>query len=100
MVLNRRDEGGKMVSKYGISFRGRTLARAYVSLHPADSSRLVASVWPIEYSGDWRANTSEMYFCELSSDVFPKDKPEIEMVNQLLAGAAIEPWKCFVAKLE
>ncbi len=84
-------------STYTVLFEGHSLARAFVSPHPTDTGQ-VGSVMPIERSGRWEDNTLEINFRDLQSASFPSDMPDVDVVNALLAGAGIEPWKCVVVK--
>jgi hypothetical protein len=84
-------------STYTVLFQGRSIARAFVSPDANDTQHL-GSVIRIERSGQWEDNTLEIHFCDMQSDSFPSDMPELDIVNQLLAGAAIEPGKCVVVK--
>src|ERR1700719_2579731 len=88
--------GGKMAcSTYTALFEGRSIARAFLS---PDATRRVGSIMRIERSGQWKDSTLEVHFGDLQSDFFPIDMPELDIVNELLAGAAIEPTKCVVVK--
>jgi hypothetical protein len=82
-------------SKYEVLFEGHSIACAFVS---PGATRRVGSIMRIERSGLWKDDTLEIHFGDLQSDFFPSHMPELDIVNELLAGAAIEPAKCVVVK--
>jgi hypothetical protein len=87
-----------MTSRFDVIFQGHSLARAFISPSPGGLGARVGSVLPIERSGRWGDGTLEIAFRELESAFFASDTPELEVVNELLAGVGIEPWKCSVVR--
>jgi len=83
-----------MVSKYEIILKGRLLALAYVSPHPVSGRHIIASVVPIERTGQWEDNSLEVHFKSAMSELFPSDMPHHNAIRKLLNRIGIrEPYK-------
>jgi hypothetical protein len=82
-----------MANRYGILYQGRKLALAYVSPHPQCKGKILVSVIPLERKGKWEDKDLEIHLEGPLSDIFPDSKREDEAVMEVIAQAAIEPWK-------
>jgi len=89
-----------MTNKYQVNFKGRTIALGYSSPHPAFENQMLVSIIPIERSGKWVDDTLELRLTRPYHDIFPQTKEIIEALQEVLAQAKIEPWKCDVIKCD
>ena len=89
-----------MANRYGVLYQGRKLALAYVSPHPEHKGHIVVSVIPLERKGKWEDNTLQLRLERPLHDIFPDSKSEIEAVAEVVAQAAIEPWKVQIESVE
>jgi hypothetical protein len=64
-----------------------------ISPHPVEPEQTVASLIPIDRKGKFEDNTLEIIFEKPITDFFPSDLSDDEIHQQMLASAAIEPWK-------
>ena len=83
-----------MVSKYEIILKGRLLALAYVSPHPASGKHIVVSVIPIERTGKWEDNTLEVHFKNPVSDLFTSTTTHVDAIRELLTRAGVDSRGC------
>jgi hypothetical protein len=88
-----------MSAKFDIVSENRSVAIAFVSPYRKDSDFIVASVMPIHRSGKWENSTLEFSFLKVSTELFPNNTPEIDVVKGLLTRAGIDPQKCVVAQV-
>ena len=79
-----------VVSKYQIILKGKLLALAYVSPHPVSGRHIIASVVPIERTGEWEDNSLEVHFKSAMSELFPSDMPHHNAIRELLHRIGIQ----------
>lgn len=89
-----------MANRYGVLYQGRKLALAYVSPHPIHTGHIVVSVIPLERKGKWEDDNLELKLEKPLHDIFPDSKSEVEAIKEVVAQAAIEPWKVYVNSVE
>jgi hypothetical protein len=82
-----------MTNRYSVEFQGRKLAVAFASPHPEFEKHIVVTVVPLTRKGKWEQNNLEIKFEAPLHDIFPESKPEVEAITEVIAQAAIEPWK-------
>ena len=87
-----------MVSKYHAILKGRLLALAYVSPHPVSGRHIIASVFPIERTGEWGDNTLEAHFKNLISELFPSNTAHEDAIRELMSRAGVEFGGCAIGE--
>jgi hypothetical protein len=89
-----------MTNRYGVLHEGKRIAIAYCSPHPDFSGHLVVSVIPLERKGKWEDSNLRIHLEKPIHDIFPDTKPELEAVTEVVAQAAIEPFKVTIQTLD
>lgn len=82
-----------MTNRYNVEFQGRKIAVAFTSPHPEFEKHIVVSVVPLTRKGKWEGDNLEIKFESPIHDIFPDTVIETEAVTEVIAQAAIEPWK-------
>lgn len=85
-----KSQNKNITSQYNIIVNNRVIAFAYISPHPYQKGKDVASIIPISRKGKWVDNTLEITFEELLSDIFDSTLSHEEMLNKLSSSALVK----------
>jgi hypothetical protein len=85
--------------KYVVLYKGEKIALIFISPHPDYIKHFIATIIPLAKKGKWEKSTLEINIEDPHHDIFPNDIKTDRLIEELLAGARIEPDKVTYNKM-
>lgn len=80
-------------SSYLVVFNDIKIGLIYISINPINEDENVATIIPLDRSGTWTNGDSTVTLKDSFTDYYSADKSEADILKEITAFAAIEPWK-------
>jgi hypothetical protein len=74
-----------------VKFKGKTIGLILISENPADKDGKIATISPVTKTGKWKNGDATMVFERSAHWFYSKDKPNVEIQEDITKRAGIEP---------